>query len=56
MEIQKKIKCVHCGSVITVYEGCTAQCKCKKILIVEGHIQASVGTDYVDVSPKLLNE
>ena len=56
MEIQKKIKCVSCGSVVTVYEGCTTNCNCQKLMIVEGHIVGTLGTDYIDVSPKLLNE
>jgi hypothetical protein len=56
MEIQKKIKCTSCGTILTVYEGSTSECTCKKVMILEGHIQGTVGTDYIDVSPKLLCE
>ena len=56
MEIQKKIKCLSCGTVIAVAEGQNTYCSCKKVTIVEGHIQGTLGTDYVDVSPILLNE
>ena len=55
--IQKKIKCIHCGDVIECNEGvCIAKCGCGKVslngtVITEG----TQGTDWVDVSPKLLN-
>jgi len=56
MEIQKKIKCLACGTIIIVTEGQNTNCPCKKVVIVEGHIQGNIGTDYVDVSPILLKE
>jgi hypothetical protein len=56
MNIQKKIKCLHCGEIITVFEGTTNHCKCEKVIIVEGHVRGVLGTDYTDVSPVLLNE
>jgi hypothetical protein len=56
MEIQKKIKCLSCGAILVVNEGKTDHCPCEKVIIVEGHIRGILGTDYVDVSPILLNE
>lgn len=57
MNIAKKFKCLHCGAVVECNENvCVSNCNCGKIklsgtVIVEG----SMGVDYVDVSPKLLN-
>jgi hypothetical protein len=57
--ITKKIKCIHCGNIIITDEHSTVtlSCSCKKVsvngnLIIEG----AQGVDWVDVSPKLLNE
>lgn len=56
MQIKKKIKCVECQTIVEVLEGVTCECSCKKVVIVEGHITGTSGVDYIDVSPKLLNE
>ena len=53
MNIAKKIKCVHCQSVVE-NEG---KCTCGKVVLTNGTItEGQLGTDYVDVSQVLLNE
>jgi len=58
MNLQKKIQCIHCKGVIECQHGvCNVSCKCGKVktngtIIVEG----TIGLDYMDVSPKLLQE
>lgn len=56
MEIQKKIKCLSCGVVLVLNDKLNNECNCGKVFIIEGHIQGTIGTDYIDVSPILLNE
>jgi hypothetical protein len=56
MQLEKKYQCVHCGSTISCTNGvCVTSCSCGKVksrgeVIVEGQY----GTDYVDVSQKLI--
>ena len=57
MELTKRYKCVHCGSVVECSgDRCSVSCSCNKvktnmgILITEGQ----EGIDYIDVTPKLL--
>jgi len=53
MNIVKKIKCVHCQTIIEE----NGVCKCGKIKIVQGTIiEGALGLDYIDISAKLLNE
>lgn len=53
MRITKKVRCLHCSTIV---EG-DASCTCGKIMIKENTVVVgAMGTDYVDVSPKLLNE
>ena len=53
MKITKKIKCVHCQSVIED----NGACICGKVILTNGTItEGKLGADYVDVSAKLLNE
>ena len=55
--ITKKVKCLHCGDVLTCNESvCVGKCTCGKVslngtVITEG----KQGTDWTDVSPTLLN-
>ena len=53
MIITKKVKCVHCSSVVEQNGNCT----CGKVKLTNGVItEGSLGKDYVDVSAVLLNE
>ena len=57
--MEKKIKCIHCDSelILDCNDVCVSECTCGKISINNGVILEGVqGTDWVDVSPKLLNE
>jgi len=57
MKLQKKIKCVACGSILECNEStCVCKCSCGKVAINNGIITEGVlGVDYTDVSPKILN-
>jgi hypothetical protein len=58
MKINKKLKCVHCGDIVECTEShCVKVCSCGKVSL-NGEIitEGALGKDYVDVSPKLLNE
>jgi len=57
MKIQKKVKCLHCGVVLECNEQhCVKKCTCGKVSLSGEVITEGVyGTDYVDVSQKLLN-
>jgi late competence protein required for DNA uptake (superfamily II DNA/RNA helicase) len=53
MKIIKKLKCNHCGSLIESH----GKCSCGKVVLCENTIvEGKVGTDYIDLSPILLNE
>lgn len=53
MKMDKKVKCLHCGHEITN----NGQCSCGKVKMTqESVIVGTFGTDYIDVSPKILNE
>jgi len=53
MQINKKVKCLHCQSVVE-HDG---SCSCGKVRITNGTItEGSLGRDYVDISARLLNE
>ena len=57
--MNKKIKCVHCEEEIIVDDMSTTkvECKCGKISMINGVItEGTQGIDWVDISPKLLNE
>ncbi len=56
--IVKKIKCVHCGQTLECKEAvCISKCSCGKVAMNGGVITEGVqGSDWIDVSPKLLNE
>lgn len=56
MVIVKKIKCKWCGDIIAVVEGASIKCSCGKVILNEGVIRGELGADYIDVTPKLLNE
>lgn len=56
MNIIQKIKCTSCGDIIAVIEGSSIECSCGKVVLVEGSIRGNKGFDYIDVTPKLLNE
>ena len=59
MITEKKIKCMHCGSeiVLNCDDICVSTCVCGKISVNNGIIIEGVqGKDWVDISPKLLNE
>lgn len=58
MKISKKVKCLHCGSVVECNEQiCVKSCSCGKVSISGEVITEGVlGKDYVDISAKLLNE
>jgi len=57
MKIQKKVKCLHCGATLECNEQvCIRKCTCGKVsLSGEVITEGVLGTDYVDVSPRLLN-
>ncbi|MFW6272627.1 MAG: hypothetical protein ACOC2U_02465 [bacterium] len=53
MNIVKKIKCVHCQETVE-HNG---SCSCGKVKMTNGTItEGKLGSDYLDVSAKLLNE
>lgn len=53
MEIKKKVKCMHCNGVVEH----SGSCNCGSIVMVEGVVNgAYAGKDYIDISPRLLNE
>ena len=53
MSILKKIKCIHCGSVVEQQ----GSCECGKVKINNGNITEGVcGSDYIDISLQVLTE
>jgi hypothetical protein len=53
MKITKKVKCVHCQSIVE-HNG---NCVCGKVKLINGIItEGNLGKDYVDISAQLLNE
>lgn len=58
MVLTKKIKCLHCEETLECNNAvCTAKCGCGKVSLNNGIITEGVqGKDYIDISPKLLNE
>jgi len=53
MIIPKKVKCVHCSSVVEQ----NGSCVCGKVKLTNGTItEGNLGKDYVDVSAQVLNE
>jgi len=57
--IKEKVKCVHCGTELTLDCDviCEVKCECGKVSTNNGVIVEGVqGKDWVDVSPRLLNE
>ena len=56
--IKKKVKCVHCGDTLECNETvCVLKCTCGKVSL-NGEVitEGTQGSDWIDVSPKLLNE
>jgi len=57
VKIDKKIKCVHCDNEILVDGVMEGKCTCGAVVVTNGVItEGAIGTDWVDVSPILLNE
>ena len=58
MILQKKLKCVHCGTIVECKNGvCQLTCGCGKVKVNGQYIiEGQVGKDFVDVSPQLLQE
>ena len=57
--IKEKIKCIHCNTEIVLDNTSISpiKCSCGKIITNNGVIIEGVkGVDWVDISPKLLNE
>ena len=53
MIIKKKVKCLHCNSVVEE-EG---KCACGKVSVAANMVtEGAEGIDYQDISAKLLNE
>lgn len=53
MTITKKVKCIHCESVVEQ----NGSCSCGKVKLTNGIIiEGNIGKDYIDVSAQLLNE
>jgi len=53
MKITKKVKCVHCQSIVEE----DGSCSCGKVKLTKGTItEGRLGVDYVDISAQLLNE
>jgi hypothetical protein len=53
MYLKKKVKCVHCSSIVEE----NGSCKCGKVKMINGTMtEGNLGSDYVDISAKLLNE
>ena len=55
MQIIKKVQCLYCGVVITEMEVGVVKCSCGKVSIANGKV-ISENQNYIDMSPKLLNE
>ena len=58
MNIEKKVKCVHCNTELQVSNLVVeAKCVCGAIVVTNGLVtEGAHGLDWVDVSPVLLNE
>ena len=58
MNIEKKVKCVHCNTELSVSDLVVeAKCVCGKIVVTNGLVtEGAHGADWVDISPVLLNE
>jgi len=59
MIIKKTIKCVHCENELVVdsLNESVVTCTCGVVSINSGTIvEGTIGVDWVDVTPKLLNE
>ena len=58
MKIDKKVKCVHCNSEVTLNDTIVeAKCTCGAIVVTNGLVtEGAHGSDWVDISPVLLNE
>ena len=53
MKITKKVRCIHCQSIIE-HNG---KCNCEKVKLIDGVvIEGNLGKDYLDISARLLNE
>lgn len=54
--IEKKIKCKHCGSVVSAIQGMCVSCSCGKCVICEtGCVkEAILNVDYENLSKELL--
>jgi hypothetical protein len=53
MKITKKVKCIHCQSVVEE----NGDCNCGKVKLTNGIIiEGNIGKDYIDISAVLLNE
>lgn len=53
MKITKKVKCVHCQTIIEQ----NGNCVCGKVRLTNGVItEGALGKDFVDISAQLLNE
>jgi len=53
MNIKKRVKCLHCGTVVE-QEG---KCTCGKVSLAANLVtEGAEGIDYQDISAKLLNE
>jgi len=58
VKIDKKIRCVHCNNELIIDSLIeNAQCQCGAIVVTNGLItEGTHGSDWVDISPILLNE
>ena len=57
MNIPKRVKCLHCNEILNIDEKKNTKCSCGKITIVESTVVIGrEGTDWVNISPVLLNE
>jgi predicted Zn-ribbon and HTH transcriptional regulator len=58
MLVEKKIRCKHCGSIVTAVAGMCVSCSCGKCTICEtGSVrEAILHKDYEDLSRQLLSE
>jgi len=57
--ITKKIKCNHCGAVVTAdkYNNAPIKCTCGTVTLIKESVVSGVcGSDYTDVTPMLLTE
>lgn len=55
MKIIKKVQCLKCGVVISGSEVIPMRCSCGEVSIINDKI-ISENQNYIDMSPKLLNE